>query len=62
MTTQAINEEKLMGIVGQAVNDFGATASAALVVIGDKLGLASRTQLAAWAVSQGLTSHSGTVG
>ncbi|HWC30938.1 MAG TPA: class I SAM-dependent methyltransferase [Dehalococcoidia bacterium] len=39
MTTQAIDEAKLQSIVGRAVDDFGATASAALVVIGDKLGL-----------------------
>ncbi len=39
MTTQQIDETKLNGIIGQAVTDFGAVASAALVVIGDKLGL-----------------------
>jgi SAM-dependent methyltransferase len=38
-TTQQIDEQRLMGIIGRAVDDFGATASAALVVIGDKLGL-----------------------
>jgi SAM-dependent methyltransferase len=39
MTTAQINEEKLNGIIVQAVTDFGGTISAALVVIGDKLGL-----------------------
>jgi len=34
-----INEERLNAIVGRAVDDFGAVLSAALVVLGDKLGL-----------------------
>ncbi|MGA8296641.1 MAG: class I SAM-dependent methyltransferase [Acidimicrobiales bacterium] len=34
-----VNEEKLMGYVHQAVGDFGSVLSAALVNIGDKLGL-----------------------
>jgi SAM-dependent methyltransferase len=34
-----VDQAKLEAIVGQAVNDFGATISSALVVIGDKLGL-----------------------
>jgi hypothetical protein len=37
--TQAINQEKLEAFVGKVVGDFGATLGAALVVIGDKLGL-----------------------
>jgi SAM-dependent methyltransferase len=37
----AIDEEKLMGYVHQAVGDFGAVLSAALITIGDKLGLFS---------------------
>ena len=35
----AINEGKLNEFLGKAVGDFGATMHAALVVIGDKLGL-----------------------
>ena len=34
-----VNEQKLMDFVGKAVGDVGAALSAALVVIGDKLGL-----------------------
>jgi SAM-dependent methyltransferase len=34
-----VNEDKLMGYVHQAVGDFGALLSAALINIGDKLGL-----------------------
>lgn len=36
---QTINQDKLMAFVGNVVDDFGATISSALVVIGDKLGL-----------------------
>jgi 2-polyprenyl-3-methyl-5-hydroxy-6-metoxy-1,4-benzoquinol methylase len=39
MTTAGIDEAKLSGIIGQAVSDFGGTATAALVAIGDRLGL-----------------------
>ena len=34
-----INEEALNGLLGRAITDFGATSLAALVVIGDRLGL-----------------------
>ena len=34
-----IDEERLNALLGQAVVEFGATANAALVVIGDRLGL-----------------------
>ncbi len=37
--TQPIDEGKLMAFVEKALGDFGSAASAALVVIGDKLGL-----------------------
>ncbi len=37
----AVNEEKLMGYVHQAVGDFGSILSGALINIGDKLGLFS---------------------
>ncbi|HEY2732097.1 MAG TPA: class I SAM-dependent methyltransferase [Polyangia bacterium] len=39
MTTTAIDEKKLNEFMGRAVGDIGAGISAALVVIGDKLGL-----------------------
>jgi hypothetical protein len=35
----AINEEKLHAFMAKAVDDLGATYNAALVVIGEKLGL-----------------------
>jgi SAM-dependent methyltransferase len=38
-TQQAFNQSKVEAFLGKAVNDFGAAVSAALVVIGDKLGL-----------------------
>jgi 2-polyprenyl-3-methyl-5-hydroxy-6-metoxy-1,4-benzoquinol methylase len=37
--TPIIDEERLHGLLGQAVVEFGATVNAALVVIGDRLGL-----------------------
>jgi 2-polyprenyl-3-methyl-5-hydroxy-6-metoxy-1,4-benzoquinol methylase len=37
--TQAIDEAKLMAFMGKIIADFGALASSALVIIGDKLGL-----------------------
>jgi SAM-dependent methyltransferase len=37
--TPAIDEENLNGLLGRAITDFGATSLAALVVIGDRLGL-----------------------
>jgi 2-polyprenyl-3-methyl-5-hydroxy-6-metoxy-1,4-benzoquinol methylase len=39
VTETRIDEEKLMGLVGQAVNDMGAGLLSNLVFIGDKLGL-----------------------
>ena len=39
MTTVAYDQDKLMGFVGQAVNDMGALLSGSLIVLGDKLGL-----------------------
>lgn len=38
-TTTAVHQEKLEAFVGKALEEFGAAASAALVVMGDKLGL-----------------------
>jgi 2-polyprenyl-3-methyl-5-hydroxy-6-metoxy-1,4-benzoquinol methylase len=38
-TTSALDEERLHALLGQAVVEIGATANAALIVIGDRLGL-----------------------
>jgi len=38
-TVQEIDQKKLEGLLGRVVNDFGATISSALAVVGDKLGL-----------------------
>jgi hypothetical protein len=37
--TPAIDNEKLTAFVGQMVGELGATVNAALIVIGDRLGL-----------------------
>jgi SAM-dependent methyltransferase len=39
MTTQAVDESRIEQFVGQALGELGAAANAALVVIGDRLGL-----------------------
>jgi len=39
MANKAINEEKVHAFLGKVINDWGATLSSALVIIGDKLGL-----------------------
>jgi hypothetical protein len=39
MVAASVDQERLEAFVGQAVSDFAATVSSALVVIGDKLGL-----------------------
>jgi ubiquinone/menaquinone biosynthesis C-methylase UbiE len=51
MSTALIDPERLDALLGQAVVEFGATVNAALVVIGDRLGL-----YRALAAAQGLTS------
>ncbi len=38
-TTMTVDQDQLQAFVGKAVEEFGAAASAALVVIGDKLGI-----------------------
>src|SRR3954454_18003118 len=38
-TTTPIDEARLNGLLGQAVVEIGATANAALIMIGDRLGL-----------------------
>src|SRR5579885_2573460 len=37
--TEVIDQEKMQALLGRIIGDFGATASSALVVIGDRLGL-----------------------
>ena len=39
MTKMPVDEEKLINFMHKAVNDLGATVSASLVVIGEKMGL-----------------------
>ena len=39
LSTRPIDQEKLNALLGQAVQDMGASLHAALIVIGDKLGL-----------------------
>jgi hypothetical protein len=39
MTVSTVDEAKLEGFVAQALGELGATLNAALVVIGDRLGL-----------------------
>jgi SAM-dependent methyltransferase len=60
MTTSQIDETKLNSIVGQAVSDFGAIGSAALVVLGDKLGLYRSLKASGPATPQELASRTGT--
>ena len=38
-TTMTVDQDALQAFVGNAVEEFGAIVSAALVVIGDKVGL-----------------------
>ena len=38
-TTRPIDQDKLNALLGQAVQDMGASLQAALIVIGDRLGL-----------------------
>ena len=59
-TATQIDESKLNSIIGQAVSDFGGTASAALVVIGDKLGLYKALRAAGPATPEDLAARTGT--
>ncbi|MGE0688762.1 MAG: class I SAM-dependent methyltransferase [Dehalococcoidia bacterium] len=61
MTTAApIDEARLNTIVGQAVGDFGAIISSALVVIGDKLGLYRNLAVGGPATAQELAGRTST--
>lgn len=59
-TSTAIDETKLNTLVGQAVNDFGAIVSSALVLIGDKLGLYRDLAANGPATAQELADRTGT--
>jgi 2-polyprenyl-3-methyl-5-hydroxy-6-metoxy-1,4-benzoquinol methylase len=60
MTTAQIDETRLNSIVGQAVNDFGAIISSALVVIGDQLGLYRKLREIGPTTAQELADQTGT--
>jgi 2-polyprenyl-3-methyl-5-hydroxy-6-metoxy-1,4-benzoquinol methylase len=57
----AIDPKKLDILMGQLVGDFGASASAVLVVLGDKLGLYKALQKAGALTSAELATRTGTV-
>ena len=56
-----INEAKLNAVIGQVVSDFGATASSALMVLGDKLGLYAALDDAGPTTSEELAQRTGTL-
>ena len=55
-----INEARLNAVIGQVVSDFGATASSALMVLGDKLGLYRALDNAGPTMSEELAKRTGT--
>jgi SAM-dependent methyltransferase len=55
-----INEERLNALLGQAVVEFGATVNAALVSIGDRLGLFRELAASGPLTSSGLAERTGT--
>ncbi|MEP6775039.1 MAG: class I SAM-dependent methyltransferase [Chloroflexota bacterium] len=55
-----INEARLNAVIGQVVSDFGATASSALMVLGDKLGLYRALDDAGPTTSEELAKRTGT--
>src|SRR6476661_10746298 len=55
-----IDEERLHALLGQAVVEFGATANAALVVIGDRLGLYRELAAGGPQTSAGLAARTST--
>jgi hypothetical protein len=56
----AINDEKLHAFLGKAVDDLGATYNAAVVVIGEKLGLYRAMEGAGPLTPAELAAHTGT--
>ncbi|MEA2310165.1 MAG: hypothetical protein QOE28_133 [Solirubrobacteraceae bacterium] len=59
-TVPQIDEERLHALLGQAVVEFGATANAALIVIGDRLGLYRELAAGGPLTSSELASATGT--
>ncbi len=59
-STQTIDQSKLDDFMGRFVGDLGATISAALVVIGDRLGLYSAMRDGQPVTAEGLASSTGT--
>ena len=59
-TPPAVDEDRLNALLGQAVVEFGATANAALVVIGDRLGLYRELAAAGPLSSSELAQRTGT--
>ncbi len=55
-----LNEERLNALLGQAVVEFGATVNAALVAIGDRLGLFRELAASGPLTSSGLAERTGT--
>ena len=55
-----IDEARLNAVIGQVVTDFGATASSALMVLGDKLGLYRAMDGAGPITSEELAKRTGT--
>ena len=64
MTSQtgptAVNEEKLMALVGKAVGDWGAMLTGSLLALGDKLGLFQALADGGPATSEELAARTGT--
>jgi hypothetical protein len=58
--TPMIDEERLNALLGQAVVEFGATVNAALIVIGDRLGLYRELAAAGPQTSTELAERTGT--
>jgi SAM-dependent methyltransferase len=56
----SIDEARLNAVIGQVVSDFGATASSALMVLGDKLGLYKAMDASGPTTSQELAKSTGT--
>ncbi|MEZ4552790.1 MAG: methyltransferase domain-containing protein [Dehalococcoidia bacterium] len=61
-STPAIDEDRLNGLIGQVVNDFGATISSALVTMGDRLGLYQTLRNVGPVTAEGFASKTGLSG
>lgn len=58
-TPRELNPDKLNQLLGKMVNDLGAAASSALVLLGDRLGIYKALREAGPATSQQLAAHTG---